>query len=299
MTEAAAPRISVCIVCRNEADRLPECLESVRWADEIIVMDLESVDDSVEVATRYGARVLSHEPLPIVEPFRRKLDAEARGEWVLAMDPDERVSKGLADALRSASERTDIDVVAIPFSNYDFGYLATHRMHRFDPKPRMYRRGVVEWPTEPNRLPQTSEEKVLRLPDRDEVAMIHDRNRTVAEALDRVVRYAPAEARAMVERGETFSAKRMFSTLGGKAHKQFVAGEPWIDGLPGYVRAGVLVVFHFYVWTFFWEFSGRQRTDADDAYIRRLVKPLLMLRAVYRVARAPIALLRRGGTASR
>jgi glycosyltransferase involved in cell wall biosynthesis len=292
VTESAAPRISVCIVCRNEADKLPECLESVRWADEVIVMDLESVDDSVEVATRYGARVLSHEPIPIVEPLRRPLEAEARGEWILAMDPDERVSKGLAAALRSASERTDIDVVAIPFSNYDFGYLATHRLHRFDPKPRMYRRGVVEWPTEPNRLPDISEEKVLRLPDRDEVAMVHDRNRTVAEALDRVVRYAPAEARAMVERGETFSAHRMFATLGGKARKQFIVGEPWLDGLPGFIRAAVLVAFHFYVWAFFWEFSGKQRTAADDAYILRLVAPLRMLRAASRLARAPIALLR-------
>lgn len=296
MTESVVPKISVCIVCRNEGDRLRECLESVGWADEVLVMDLESVDDSAEVAARYGARVLSHEPIPIVEPLRGELEAEASGEWILAVDPDERVSTGLAAALRSASERTDIDAVAIPFSNYDFGYLATHRLHRFDPKPRMYRRGVVEWPSEPNLHPEIPEDRVLRLPDRDEVAMVHDRNRTIAEALDRVVRYAPAEARAMVERGETFSAQRMFATLGGKARKQFIVGEPWLDGLPGFMRAGVLLVFHFYVWAFFWEFSGKRRTAADDAYVRRLVAPVRMLRAAYRLARVPMTLLRGGRT---
>ena len=66
-------RISVCIVCRNEADRLAPCLASVAWADEVIVMDLESEDDSADVAARHGARVIERSPLPIVEPLREEL----------------------------------------------------------------------------------------------------------------------------------------------------------------------------------------------------------------------------------
>ncbi|HEX2388340.1 MAG TPA: glycosyltransferase, partial [Solirubrobacterales bacterium] len=146
-------RISVCIVCRNEADRLAPCLASVAWADEVIVMDLESEDDSADVAARHGARVIERSPLPIVEPLREELAAAASGEWVLAMDPDERVSTGLAAALREASARDDVDAVEIPFTHFDFGYPPTHRLHRFEPRPRMYRRGVVEWPSEPNKHP--------------------------------------------------------------------------------------------------------------------------------------------------
>src|SRR5512141_91346 len=59
-----APAISVCIVCRNEADKLGPCLESISWADEIIVMDLSSTDDSPVVAKKYGARVISRAPVP-------------------------------------------------------------------------------------------------------------------------------------------------------------------------------------------------------------------------------------------
>ena len=64
----SSSRISVCIVCRNEADKLGPCLESVAWADEVIVMDLESSDASAETAETHGARVVRRAPLPIVEP---------------------------------------------------------------------------------------------------------------------------------------------------------------------------------------------------------------------------------------
>ena len=295
----SAPGISVCIVCRNEADKLPPCLESVRWADEVIVMDLRSEDGSGEVATSHGARVIEREPIPIVEPLRGELEAEASGEWILAMDPDERVSEGLASALRQASIRDDIDAVAIPFTHYDFGYAATHKLHRFDPHPRMYRRGVVEWPSEPNRNPAVPEGRMLWLPESDEVVMIHDRNRSVVEALDRVVRYAPAQAQAMIDRGEVFTARRMFATLGVKVRKQFIHGEPWLDGVPGMLRASVLVAFHFYVWACFWERSGSQKTADDDAYVLRLVAPVRALRGVFRVALAPLKLLRRVGARTR
>jgi glycosyltransferase involved in cell wall biosynthesis len=292
-------RISVCIVCRNEADRLAPCLASVAWADEVIVMDLESEDDSADVAARHGARVIEHSPLPIVEPLREELAAAASGEWVLAMDPDERVSTGLAAALREASARDDVDAVEIPFTHFDFGYPPTHRLHRFEPRPRMYRRGVVEWPSEPNKHPVIAAGRTLRLPDSDDLVMIHDRNRSVVEALDRVIRYAPAEAQAMIDRGEVFTARRMFATLGGKARKQYIHGEPWLDGVPGFMRASVLVAFHFYVWACFWELSGSPKTADDDAYVLRLTAPLRALRSTAQVARKPLGFLRHGRASNR
>jgi len=243
--------ISACIVCRNEADRLVACLESLGWVDEIIVLDLESTDDSAAVARAHGARVVSHEVIPVVEPLRNVVAGEARGEWILAMDPDERVTPGLATELRALSARADIDAVEIPFMNHDLGYPASHPMHRFDPKPRFYRRAAVSWPSEPNILPQVPAERVHRIAWRDELVMVHERNRSVAEAIERALRYAPAQAQAMVDAGEIFTARAMLRTLGGKAYKQFVQAKPWRDGVPGFLRAGILVAFHFYVWAAF------------------------------------------------
>ena len=178
--------ISVCIVCRNEADKLGPCLKSVAWADEVIVLDLDSSDDSAEVAREHGARVIRHEPVPVVEAVRNVVAESAKGEWILAVDPDERVTPGLRDELLRVRNRTDIDVVAIPFMNYDLGYPALHAVHRYDPKPRFYRRERIRWPEAPNALPEVDPARLLALPWRDDLVMIHERNRTVPEAIERV-----------------------------------------------------------------------------------------------------------------
>jgi glycosyltransferase involved in cell wall biosynthesis len=295
MSEGASPpRISVCVVCRNEADKLEACLQSVGWTDEILVMDLHSSDGSADVAERHGATVVTRDPFPIVEPLRNELARRATGEWILALDPDERVSPHLADELRRLSGRDDIDLVEIPFSHWDFGHPPTHPLHRFDPKPRFYRRERVSWPDEPNTLPAVAPDRVHRLPARDDLVIVHERNRTVAEAIDRALRYAPAEARARIERGETFTARAMFRRLAQKARRQFVEARAFDDGVPGVVRAAALVAFDFYVWAAFWQQSGARRTPEDDRYTRRIGRAVDIGWTLLRTARGLLGALRRG-----
>jgi glycosyltransferase involved in cell wall biosynthesis len=284
------PTVSACIVCRNEADKLGPCLESAAWADELVVLDLESTDGSGELARRHGARVIEHEPVPVVEAVRNVVADAASGDWVLALDPDERVSPGLRDEL--LRHRTDIDAVSIPFMNYDLGYPASHPVHRYDPKPRFYRRDRIRWPQAPNTLPTIPPDRLVSLPARDDLVMIHDRNRSVAEAIERALRYAPAEAQSMVDRGEVFSASKMLRTLAGKAYKQFVVARPWQDGVPGFLRAGILVAFHFYVWAAFWQLSGAQRTRADDELMRRLGTVVETVRLPGRLAKRLVRFIR-------
>lgn len=287
MTSSAEPaKISVCIVCRNEARKLASCLPTVAWADEVIVMDLASEDDSVEIARTHGAAVIEHEPVPIVELVRNEIADAARGDWILALDPDEQVTPGLAAELQSIRERSDIDAVYIPRMNIDFGYSPSNALQRYEPQLRMYRREKVRWPLLPNRLPTVPEGRTLRLPARDEFVLIHDRNQSIPEAVERIMRYAPAEARAMIERGETFTARAMAAALRGKADKYFVQGRAFDDGVPGVMRAWILLNFHFYVWAAFWHMSGAERTAADDRFVRKLARPVYGLFGCARVAAA-------------
>jgi glycosyltransferase involved in cell wall biosynthesis len=289
----AAPSISVCVVCRNEADKLGGCLDSADWADEVVVMDLSSSDGSAEVAREHGARVLEHEPVPIVELVRNEIAAAATGEWILALDPDERVADGLPDELRRLAQREDVDAVAIPVMNYDFGFPASSAIHRFDPKIRFYRRDRVEWPTDPNKLPQVDPARLHRLPDRDDLVLVHHRNRSIPEALERAIRYAPAEAQLLLDSGEVFTARKMLVRVLRKARKQYVEGRAFDDGVPGIVRATVLVTFHFYVWAAFWQLSGAKRTEEDDRLLRRVGHWVDLTLATGRAAKAPARLARR------
>jgi glycosyltransferase involved in cell wall biosynthesis len=289
------PRVSACIVCRDEADRLGPCLESVAWADEIVVMDLRSGDGSAELAERHGARVVRRDPVPIVELIRNEVAEQATGEWILVVDPDERVTPGLAAELRRLAARGDLDAVVLPRMNHDFGHPPSNPRERYEPQLRMYRRDRVRWPEIPNALPRVPEERLARVAARDELVLVHDRSRNVPEVLDRIVRYAPAQAQAMLDRGETFTARAMLADLGRRAYRQVVQGRAWRDGVPGLLRAGVLVGFHFYVWAAFWQLSGGRRTPEDDRTVQRLGMALGPLRGVLEGAGRLGGVLRRGG----
>lgn len=282
----AAARISACIVCRNEADRLGACLDSLAWVDEIIVMDLSSTDDSVAVATRAGARVVSRAPVPIVEQVRNELAAYARGEWVLVLDPDERVSPGLAAALRRAASDRECHAVVMPRMNCDLGYPPTNPKERYEPQLRMYRPEHVVWPLVPNALPDVPARRRCEVPRRDEFALIHERNRNVPEAIDRVLRYAPAEGQAWCNQGREFSARAMLADLGVQTYRQLIYGRAWRDGVPGILRVGFVLAFRLYTWAAFWQAAGGRRSVTDDRLLRRLGLLIEPLRGALRLGQA-------------
>lgn len=283
--ERQATRISACVVCRNEEDKLEPCLQSVDWVDEIVVLDLESTDNTVELSQRYGARVVSHPPVPIVEMVRNTIAEVASGEWILVVDPDERVTPGLAGELQRAALRNDIDAVVMPRTNIDLGYAPSHWTQRFEPQLRMYRRSTVSWPTIPNALPRVPEARLYRVPKHDDLVLLHERSRNIPEVLDRSLRYAPLEAQSMLDRGQTFSAAAMFHELGATAWRQIVVAQAWKDGVPGILRAGILLGFKFYVWAAFWQLSGSRRQSADDQLLRRVGAGLEALRLAVRAIR--------------
>jgi glycosyltransferase involved in cell wall biosynthesis len=245
-------------------------------------MDLSSTDNSAFVAKEKGARVIHRAPAPIVERIRNEVSAEAHGEWILVLDPDERVTPGLAQELQRLADRNDSDAVVIPRMNFDLGYPPSNPIHRYEPQLRMYRRSVVQWPTIPNALPTVPEDRLYRLPPRDDLVIIHDRSKNIVEVLERSIRYAPAEAQSMIERGETFTAKNMLVTMGRAFNKQFITGQPWKDGIPGILRAAILVAFKFYIWAAFWQLSGGRRTPEDDRLIKRLGRVMEVPRQILR-----------------
>jgi glycosyltransferase involved in cell wall biosynthesis len=280
--------ISVCIVCRNEADRLGPCLESVSWADEVILMDLSSTDGSAELAESFGARVVRREPVPIVEWVRNEIAGLAAGDWILALDPDERVTPGLAGELRRLASRQDLDAVVVPRMNYDLGYPPTNPMERYEPQLRMYRKSGVRWPEVPNALPAVPEARLYRLPQDDGLVMVHDRSRNIPEVLERSLRYAPLQAQSMIDRGQVFTARAMLTALASRAWRQLFVGKAWRDGVPGILRVGILVGFHFYVWAAFWQLSGGKRTREDDRFLQRAGGAVEGAWKVWRVVTAPV-----------
>ena len=110
--------LSVVILAKNEAGRLRDCLQSVRWAAEVLVIDDESTDETAAIAEFLGARVL-----------RRRMDNEGRHrnwastqtthEWVFSLDADERATPELAEEIRGLFAKGPAhDTYAIPRRNF-------------------------------------------------------------------------------------------------------------------------------------------------------------------------------------
>lgn len=96
-----APRLSVILITKNEAHNIEDCLRSVQGlADEIVVVDSGSTDGTVEIAQRLGARVSVTSDWPGFGIQKGRALALARGDWVLSLDADERISAPLAAEIR-------------------------------------------------------------------------------------------------------------------------------------------------------------------------------------------------------
>lgn len=94
------PKLSVTVITRDEAANLAAALDSVAWADEIVVVDSESTDATVDIARRYTSKVLIR-PWPGYVDQKNRAAAEASYDWILSIDADERVSPELAAEIQA------------------------------------------------------------------------------------------------------------------------------------------------------------------------------------------------------
>ena len=85
------PTLSVILITKNEAELVSQCLESVKWADEIVVVDSGSQDATVEICRRYTDKVVVTD-WPGFGPQKNRALAMATGDWVLSIDADEQVT---------------------------------------------------------------------------------------------------------------------------------------------------------------------------------------------------------------
>lgn len=180
--------LSAVLITRDEADRIADALASVAFADEILVLDSGSVDGTVEIAESLGARVVRTDWPGFVAQKNRAL-AEARGDWVFALDADERVSEALARSIREAVERGTPGSVAR--LNLWLGHPLRHGHWYPDRRLRLVRRDRARWegPDPHDRL--VTADPVLPL-DGD---LIHVPYRDLADHLARIERYTKIDAR--------------------------------------------------------------------------------------------------------
>jgi len=143
---ADRPRISACIVTRDEEDRLPDCLASLDWCDEMLVVDSHSTDRTREVAAAAGARVIERDWPGHVAQKEFAIRA-AEHDWVFCIDADERVSPELAEQIAAVRDRRFEDAAgfSVPRVSSYLGRWIRHGTWYPDRKLRLFDRRRGRW----------------------------------------------------------------------------------------------------------------------------------------------------------
>jgi glycosyltransferase involved in cell wall biosynthesis len=233
-------KVTAAIVARNEAELLDGCMTRLGFADEVLVLDMESSDDTGRVASRHGARVVRIPAEPIVERVRNVvLEAADDADWVVMVDPDERVSARFGSQLRPILEQTNASVacyrVAIPV--VAFGRRLQRGLNGTTGGAiRVVRPDSVRW----SDAASAHDEPIVVGDVGDLVGYVdpieNHAFRNMAQFIDKLTRYTSSdEAAASVDRIDMGAAVR-------HAFRLYVRQEAWRDGLPGVVAASFAVM---------------------------------------------------------
>lgn len=219
--------ISVIVHTRNSAHTLDRALSSVRQlADQLIIMDMESEDDSVKIARNHGAEIFTTKNIGYVEPARNEALKHAHGDWIFLLDADEWIESSLAEKLRAVANSSSSapDAYELPRLNFIFGLPAGSGWWP-DYNLRFFRKGVCQWSSVIHAQPKVVGEKV-QLPPDESYAIRHENYTSVSQFVDRMNKYTSLESQTSARyplRAFVDEFLRRFAVSGG--YKDGVYGE--------------------------------------------------------------------------
>lgn len=140
-------RLSVVVSAYNEGTRIEDCLKSVSFADEIILVNNSSQDNTVELARKYTSKILTKPNNIMLNTNKNFGFSKAQGDWILSLDADERVSPNLAREIKTVIRNSpNISGFWIPRKNIIFGKWITGDMWWSDYQLRLFKRGKGKFP---------------------------------------------------------------------------------------------------------------------------------------------------------
>ena len=226
--------LSAVIITRNAARVLPACLESVAFAEETIVVDSGSTDETRSLAAARGARVIEREWLGYGRQKQFAVE-QAAHDWVLCVDSDERVSPELRASIEAALAAPATPVYRMARRNRFLGRWLAHGEGYPDWSPRLFNRLNARWSED------LVHEKVLYAvtPGTLRGDLMHDSFDDLSTYLDRQNRYTTLAARQAYELGRTAGLLHLVLSPMVRFLKFYILRLGFLDGVPGLVHVTI------------------------------------------------------------
>lgn len=245
-------KLSAAIITKNEEDKIAGCIDSLSFADEIVVVDSGSTDRTVQMAVASGARVVHNDWPGHVGQKNFALD-QTTGDWTISLDADERVSKKLREEILATLENPKADGYAIPRLVYYINRWIRHCGWYPARKTRLMRKGAGRWGGENphDRLFVAGRVDAMR-------GDIHHLSfDDVSEHLRTINSFTDIAARERVAKNATAGYLSMTLRPVGTFLKMYFIKLGFLDGIPGLIISALSAYHVFCKYVKIREMAGR------------------------------------------
>ncbi|MDF1646132.1 MAG: glycosyltransferase family 2 protein [Legionellaceae bacterium] len=226
--------ISVIIITKNESYRITRCLDSVMWADEIIVLDSGSTDNTVEIAKTYTPQVFVNTDWQGYGVQKQRALSYATGQWVLHLDADERVNDALKAKLIQVVKEDKVDACRVPIRLCFYG-----KPLRFSSSPtrhaRFFKRAGAQFSDdivhEKIVLPENARIQQLKTP------ILHDSFLDISHAIQKMDKYSSYSAKIRIDEKRHAGFLQSFCGAFWMFLRCYILQRGFLDGRAGLMLA--------------------------------------------------------------
>lgn len=226
--------LTVVILAKNETGRIEDCLRSVTWADEALVIDDESTDNTVALAKAMGARVLTRK-MDNEGRHRNWAQSQARNEWILSLDSDERVTPELAEEIASllAQEEPEFETYSVPRRNFIGDKWIRYGGWYPSGQMKMFKKSVLKW-EEAGVHPRALSDKAWGSLKND---ILHYSYRDFEDFVSKQNRHTTLEAQKWVESGRRVKLGKALWRTFDRFFRAYVGKKGYKEGFMGFILA--------------------------------------------------------------
>lgn len=245
-------KLSVYVIAYNDEPNMRACLESVAWADELVVVDSFSTDRTAAISREFTDKVYQHEFRGFGR-LRNEAVARTTHDWVFSLDSDERMTPELKEEIRGLLDRGPAaPAYFVPRRNYFLGRWIKHcgwypdyRQPQLFHRARLrYREDVVHEGFDVEGRAGYLRYHVLQYPFRD-----------LDHYLAKMDRYSDLMAQRLLQRGSRFRPHQLVTHPCFTFAKMYLARAGFLDGMPGAILSGLYAYYTFVKYAKFWELT--------------------------------------------
>lgn len=264
-------KISVVINTLNEEKNIARALDSVKWANEVIVCDMYSEDSTVEIAKKREARVIHHKKTGYVEPARNFAISEAQNEWILVLDADEEISDTLKEQILQIISKDEASFVEIPRKNIIFGKWVKASQWWPDYHIRLFQKGKVTWSDKIHSKPKT-DGIGLKIQPEESLAIIHHHYQDTSQYLGRMLNYSQIQAKELFNEGKEFHWQDLIREPLSEFLGRYFANKGYQDGMHGLALSLLQAISFLLVYIQLWEMHNFKEQEIGLTDFKREIK---------------------------